>query len=152
MPQDQRSVKEPLTAIKDESAAVRYFAIGLLDPSKSKDHERALVASLDDDVRWLRYTAAVKLAQAESHVDEVSPVLVEALGGDESTFHLWGTRHVFQSIHKIGAPALPHLAIALDTPNEQLRENVCHVLGQMPGIVKDREHYQKPLSGARRCS
>jgi HEAT repeat protein len=146
VPAEKRRITDPLAAIQDKSAAVRYFAIYMLDPSKSKEQEQALVDALEDDVRWLRYTAAVQLAETELQSEIIAPILVEALGGDESTFSSWGTRHAIHSLYKIGAPALPHLTIAIDHPNELLRANGCLVLGQMPHVVKDRKFFQKPLA------
>jgi HEAT repeat protein len=145
VPGEKRKLKDPLTAIQDKSAAVRYFAIYMLGPSKSKEQEQALVDALEDDVRWLRHAAAVKLGMAGLHAERVAPILVEALGNDNS-FHLWGTRNIIRTLYKIGAPALPHLTIAIDHPNELLRENGCFVLGQLPHLVKDRKRFQKPMA------
>ena len=92
LPEEQRKINDPSTAIQAKSAAVRFFAIGSLDPSLSTDHEQALLSALEDEVKWLRYTAAVKLTRAELHAEEVAPVLVEALRFRSSDCHFSAKR------------------------------------------------------------
>ena len=64
---------KPLKAIHDQSAATRYHAICKLDANSSKEHEEALLGALQDEVRWLRYAAAVRLADANRHPDKIAP-------------------------------------------------------------------------------
>ncbi len=142
VPRDK--LKDLLSAVKDESAAVRYLAVREMAPHRSPDHEKALVLALDDDVRWVRYTAAMKLGgAAKRHVDKVAPILVEALGVKPGPM-LWnGT---ILALYKIGSPAAPHLAVAIDHPNEHLRAKGCEVLRHLAQASTPRDLFKKPLA------
>jgi hypothetical protein len=142
---DQRNVNDPLKAIRDPSAAVRYFAICKLDPANSEKHEDALLAGLDDDICWLRYAAAVRLADTKRNVDIIAPILVESLGHDDNTFFPWDNRFVCPALYKIGDAALVHLNATIDSPNRTLRSRGCYMMGSMFSVSKDRKLYQKTL-------
>ena len=145
VPRDK--LKDLLSAVKDESAAVRYLAVREMAPHRSPDHEKALVLALDDDVRWVRYTAAMKLGgAAKRHVDKVAPILVEALGVKPGTFFWHGPNHTILALYKIGSPAAPHLAVAIDHPNEHLRAKGCEVLRHLAQASTQRDLFKKPLA------
>ncbi len=146
VPRDK--LKDLLSAVKDESAAVRYLAVCKMAPHRSPNHEKALVLALDDDVRWVRYAAAVKLGDAaKRHVDKVAPILVEALrAGKPGTFFWHGPNHTILALYKIGSPAAPHLAVAIDHPNEHLRAKGCEVLRHLAQASTQRDPFNKPLA------
>ena len=142
----RNEVGNPLDDIDSEFAGLRFLAVLKLKPRESKDHEHALASTLNDNVRWVRYSAAVQLGKAGLQAEKVAPVLVDALRGDRATFHLWGTtNHVMPAIYKIGSAAIPHLNQSIDAPNDRLRENSCLVLGQLASSVDEPTQFEQSL-------